>query len=582
MAAHRVLSGFILIILLGLGYWGYGTLSDTSETRYIVTNVQTGTIVASVSGTGQVAAQSQVDIKPQAAGTIISVPVKNGQRVAAGQLIAQLDASTAQKAVRDAQVSLESAQLSLAKLQQDADSLSITQAKNDVTNADDALMQSYADGYDDVVSAFLALPSLMTDLEDIVIGTNASRGVQWNIDYYRDSVQNWDNNAIYYRDDVYADFRAAEIAYSAALTAYRASSVTDDAAKMTALIEKSYEALQTIHKSLSSANSYIRFYSDQNIAHSQTPSTVATNALADLATHLGTTNSHLASLRSDVLSFKTNEQQVVVTREKLADLEAGADPLDLRSAQLSVEQRENALRDAREQLADYSVRAPFAGTIATLDARVGLSASSGSSLATLVTAQEVAEVSLNEVDIAKVTVGAKATLSFDAIEDLTITGKVAEIDTVGTVSQGVVSYTVTIAFDTHDARIKPGMSVSAAIVTDVRRDVVIAPNEAVKSRSGSYYVLAFETPLAGTDAELAAGIASTIAPQEIPVEIGIADDERTEIISGLEDGAQIVTKTITVSAESGSAQAPSIFSSLGGGARVPGATGGARVPTGTR
>src|SRR5207248_903868 len=97
----------------------------------------------------------------------------------------------------------------------------------------------------------------------------------------------------------------------------------------------------------------------------------------------------------------------------------------------------------------------------------------------------------------------KATLTFDAIPDLTISGTVAEIDSLGTVSQGVVTYNVKISFDTQDSRIKGAMSVSAAIITEVKQDVLVVLNSAVKSSSGASYVEMFDTPLAApTDVSL--------------------------------------------------------------------------------
>ncbi|MDD5433706.1 MAG: hypothetical protein PHE77_03610, partial [Candidatus Pacebacteria bacterium] len=61
----------------------------------------------------------------------------------------------------------------------------------------------------------------------------------------------------------------------------------------------------------------------------------------------------------------------------------------------------------------------------------------------------MAEISLNEVDVAKVKIGQRAIITFDAIDELEITGKVEDVDTIGTVSQGVVSYNVKIIFDTQ-------------------------------------------------------------------------------------------------------------------------------------
>ena len=73
---------------------------------------------------------------------------------------------------------------------------------------------------------------------------------------------------------------------------------------------------------------------------------------------------------------------------------------------------------------------------------------------------QVAEVTLNEVDAAKVTVGQAATLTFDAISGLSLAGKVVEIDPVGTVSQGVVNYNVQVSFNDTTNQVKPGMSTS--------------------------------------------------------------------------------------------------------------------------
>ncbi len=100
-----------------------------------------------------------------------------------------------------------------------------------------------------------------------------------------------------------------------------------------------------------------------------------------------------------------------------------------------------------------------------------------------------AQVQISESDRTKVKVGQKAEVTFDAVEDVTITGKVTEIDAVGTSNSGVVTYGVTIAFDVQDPQLKPGMTASASIVTAVYTDVVLCPNAAIKSdASGGNYV----------------------------------------------------------------------------------------------
>ena len=96
-----------------------------------------------------------------------------------------------------------------------------------------------------------------------------------------------------------------------------------------------------------------------------------------------------------------------------------------------------------------------------------------------------AELSINEVNISSLKVGQEAELTFDAVPDLTLTGKVDEVGREGTVDQGVVTYSVWVTLDVNDSRLKTGMSASATIVTSVARDVLLVPNSAVKtSRSG--------------------------------------------------------------------------------------------------
>ena len=140
--------------------------------------------------------------------------------------------------------------------------------------------------------------------------------------------------------------------------------------------------------------------------------------------------------------------------------------------------------------------------------------------------------------------GEKAIITFDALADLSMTGSVAEIDTIGTVSQGVVSYSIKIAFDTENDQVKSGMSVSAAIITDSKTNALIVPSGAVKNQGTAKYVQMFTTPLTAPLAG-STGTPSKEAPAQVPVETGISDDTNTEIISGLSEGDQVVVRTIS-------------------------------------
>jgi len=114
---------------------------------------------------------------------------------------------------------------------------------------------------------------------------------------------------------------------------------------------------------------------------------------------------------------------------------------------------------------------------------------------------------------------------------------------------------VKIGFDTQDDRVKPGMSVSASVVTDVKQDVLLIPNSALKRQGEASYV------------ETVSG--SNAPPQRIFVEVGLSNDTVTEIKSGLDGSETVVTQTITASAN-----AQNRTGQATPGFRIPGLPGG--------
>src|SRR3990167_344186 len=100
---HKILALFLTVIIIIGGYYGYTKIFNSNGViRYVTAQVQKGTLIVSISGSGQVSALNQIDIKSKSSGDVVYVGVKNGQEVWTGTLIAQLYARDAQKAVRDA------------------------------------------------------------------------------------------------------------------------------------------------------------------------------------------------------------------------------------------------------------------------------------------------------------------------------------------------------------------------------------------------------------------------------------------------------------------------------------------------
>lgn len=558
--AHKKMATIGALLLAYGAYAGYGALTSTDgETRYVTAIAAKETIMTTVTGTGQVTTLDESSIKPKVSGEITAVLVEAGDEVTAGQAIARIDATDAYKAYRDAQTALESAQLTREDTLAPLDELTLMQLENTLARAEttkqtaeDTLAKSYDDGFNDISNAFLDLPGIVSGLHDLLFNTSNQLGGNNvnNIDYYGNSAYIYDPRGRVYRDDTSAKYQAALAAYNKNFADYKLLDRSASTEEIEAMLKETYTTTLSIADAVKSANNLIQFYQDQMTQHGQNVPTLSNTHLSTLNTYTGTANSNLTTLLSIQNTIKSNKNTIVEATRSIAEntlslekKKAGADALEIRSLNLTVSQREDDLADAAAALADYTVRAPFGGVIAKVSARKGDTGSTGTEIATLITKQKVVELSLNEVDAAAVKVGQKVTLTFDAVEDLSLTGKVASIDTIGTVSSGVVSYTVDISFDTQDDRVKSGMSANATIITEVKTDVLTVPSAAVKSQNDTNYVLVFETPIDSTTGSQ--GTPSTVAPVQKTVTTGIAGDSTIEILSGIEEGTQVVTKTMT-------------------------------------
>jgi len=622
----------VIVVLIG-GYLIYhSTQAASAETRYVIASVSKGTIINSIAGSGQISTSDQISITPKASGDITAISVKVSQQVKKGDVIAKIDSKDAQKTVRDAQTSLQSAQIALQKFQEPATASSITQAQNALqaardsleklkqtqetnnqnteqakTNADDSLQKAYDDGFNSVSNAFLDLPGIISGLNDIIYGYSFNSN-QANLSYYSDTVKSYNDQVLQYRDDTDSKYQLARSAYDKNFADYKAASRYSDTATIDSLISETYDTTKSMADCVKSTNNLIQFYEDQLTQHNLKWSSTADQHMSKLNTYTGTTNSHLGDLLNIKNTIKNDQQSLINAQrdldssvknnpldiaaaeasikekeDALANLTAAPDALDLQSQQLSVSQKQNALYDAEEKLADYTVKAPTDGIIAAVSAKVNDSASTSTSIATLISKQKIAAVSLGETDIINVKVGQKATFTFDAIDGLTLTGEVAEVGDIGTATQGVVSYTVKIILDTDDDRVKSGMSFSVNIITDSKIDVLIAPSSAIKaSGSGSYVEIPDET-IADNQLDVSTGIILNNKTKQQSVATGLTDGANTEITSGLNEGDKIITKTIkptttSSTATSSSSAARSTTQSLIGGNAIRTVPSGVRPP----
>src|SRR5438876_9840355 len=100
-----------------------------------------------------------------------------------------------------------------------------------------------------------------------------------------------------------------------------------------------------------------------------------------------------------------------------------------------------------------------------------------------------AVVDVNENDVVNVTLGDKANIKIDAYGDRKFKGVVQQIANTGKTTgagtqEEVTNFEVKIRIDDHDVSLRPGLSCTAEIETDLVKDVVAVPMQSVTIRTG--------------------------------------------------------------------------------------------------
>jgi HlyD family secretion protein len=136
-------------------------------------------------------------------------------------------------------------------------------------------------------------------------------------------------------------------------------------------------------------------------------------------------------------------------------------------------------------------------------------------------------VPFEESDAAKVAPNQKVDVSFDAVPDLTRAGTVVAVAPTGSSISSVINYYVTVVLNETDPRLKDGQTAQARVLTNQVEDVLTVPNSAVRKRGD-------QSSVTIVDAD---GV-----QQQVRFQAGLVGDDRTQVISGLKEGQQVVLR----------------------------------------
>jgi len=203
---------------------------------------------------------------------------------------------------------------------------------------------------------------------------------------------------------------------------------------------------------------------------------------------------------------------------------------DMQKQLLTYNKAKQDLADAKAKRDSLVVRAPISGTVADLSARVGQLIEEDANIMTLYSDQDFEVItSVDELDIAQVTIGQRASVSVDALPGRMFDAAVKRIGGVGTVESGVTTFDVALSVSGVDGLLV-GMTASADITVFSKPDALLVPVSAIRTVSGQSYV----TVSGGYDAS---GNPQTSMRS---VRVGQAGDDSVEILEGLSEGEIIL------------------------------------------
>lgn len=217
-----------------------------------------------------------------------------------------------------------------------------------------------------------------------------------------------------------------------------------------------------------------------------------------------------------------------------------ADPSseDIAAAQAQLEQTRLELENARSELADATLIAPFDGVITAVNLVVGQSVTNGTQVMTLQDIDQLhIDVSVDEMDIPQVQTGQTAIIRPDALRDQELRGQVSRISPAGTVTDGIVTFSVRVDLDEQTSLpVFVGMTTSVEILITSEEAVLVLPTDAIQ-RAGTREFVQVQNADGTT--------------QPVDVTTGSTVDGQTVIIAGVTEGTEVVIPATTQNAGPG-------------------------------
>lgn len=491
-------------------------------------------------------------------GKIKKIYVKEGQKIKAWQLLAELDKKDLSNDIAQQQLNIRTAQLNYQKLFTTTTQSQLLKAQNDVEDTRRKLTQAQIDLTnlqkeksnklnDTVVSDNAQITNALIIGKNILIDT--TNGLN-DLDKILQITTKSDTKLYLWAKSpstlwtaenahgqmwvVVRNYETSYYALTPTSTNEQALVVLDQASKMLNQLMQVASATIDVLDNTIVTSSYPQTTIDSNRSMvNSLRSKITTNL-----TSINTANTQLKISPVDVardydtrISSKTNEiknlQKLLTINEATdKDLKAGPKREDVSLQKNTISQYQLSLQRSASKVQDYELRATFDGVVRTIDFEAGdiVSSAQGITIENPDLIQLIALV--DQIDVVKIQTNQLVRIQYDAYPDLFFTWNVVEVDPQPIEDAGVVSYQVKISTQQTDKPVYAKMSATLEILLSTKENILLVSSLALINSGGKVFVNEY--------------ISWKVI--QIPIILGLSDGAMLEVLSGLTFWEKVLTK----------------------------------------
>lgn len=503
------------------------------EKPYTVTK---GDVSVSIIESGTVDAIRSVEVKPQVTGRISRLLVDEGDQVVQGQLLAVIDPQETRLSYDQTNAQLVGAEAGVARStieiaqRRKTAAVALAQAEARVTQLELEVKNTPALLKAEIANAEANLRSAQADRDRI---KNSAQPTQ--IAATKATLQEAEQN-----------LRNAKFEYD----------------RQVELEKQGYSALKNVQNAQLNVQLAQTRLENARVAMNRQEAGLeadmkrANEAVAAAETAVRRANTNLYTIPSKRAELDSARAEVLRARAGLSDpalLEKSR-----QQGQASVAQLRSALQESSRKLNETSIKSPLTGTVSKKLLQIGEMASGLSSFSAGSTIFKIEDrtkmrvkLAVNEIDIAKLSVGMPTEVAVDAVPNEKITGKISKMAPARQLVNGaevqvgtdaVVKYEVEIVLDKTVPALRSGMSAKCTMNVASSKNVVFLPVEYVEKKENEFFV--YLPGVAAKKGEVA-------KPTKQKIKVGVISNSRYEILSGVKVGDNLVKPAFSGPARKG-------------------------------